>query len=279
MHPGYGLRTCCSNSDIAYFEYMNVLASESLKRMIFGLREGMTDFAVIELARLNGEPLGCHPTCCTGQRAALGVASPSGEIIRRGQPLSTNICFFGSNICRAGWIAGDAKDLPENARDYVQSFAGRYFEVMREWFGLMKLGVPGGDIWQLIQDRLPFEQFGIFLNPGHLIHLDEWVSSPIYRNSQVSLHSGMAIQVDVIPSSPIYFSTRMEDGIILADEELRQELRENWPDCYERCQKRRDFMSQVLGIELAQEVLPLSNIPAIVPPFLLNPNAVFALES
>ena len=279
MHPGHGLRTSCSPSDIAYFEYSNVLASESLKRMIFGLREGMTDFDLVELARLNGEPLGCHPTCCTGRSAPLGVASPSGEIIRRGQPLSTNICFLGSNICRAGWIAEGAQDLPENARDYVQNFAGRYFEVMRDWFDLMRIGVSGGEIWQLIQDRLPFEQFGIFLNPGHLIHLDEWVSSPMYRNSDVTLHSGMAIQVDVIPSSYVYFSTRMEDGIILADSDLRQQLREDWPDCYERCQKRRSFMSQILGIELPTEVLPLSNIPAIVPPYLLSANTVIALES
>ena len=37
-------------------------------------------------------------------------------------------------------------------------------------------------------------------------------------------------------------------------------------------------MTDVLGIELPEEVLPLSNIPAIVPPFFLAPNEVFALE-
>jgi hypothetical protein len=38
-------------------------------------------------------------------------------------------------------------------------------------------------------------------------------------------------------------------------------------------------MTDVLGIELPEEVLPLSNIPAIVPPFFLAPNEIFALES
>jgi hypothetical protein len=37
-------------------------------------------------------------------------------------------------------------------------------------------------------------------------------------------------------------------------------------------------MIEVLGIELPEEVLPLSNMPAIVVPFLLRPNTVFALE-
>ena len=278
MHPGYGLRTFSSPAEIAYFEFGSIQAAESLKRMIFGLREGMCDHEVVELARLNGEPLGCHVTFATGQRSALGLTSPSGETIRRGQPLSTNICYFGSNICRAGWIAESAQDLPENACDYIEQFAGPYFEAMAEWFTLINCGMAGGRIWRLIQELLPFERFGIFLNPGHLIHLDEWVSSPIYRDSDIPLHSGMAIQVDVIPSSPVYFSTRMEDGIVLADEKLRKALRDYCPECIERCQKRRTFMAEVLGIELPDEILPLSNMPAIVPPFFLKPNTVIALE-
>jgi hypothetical protein len=93
------------------------------------------------------------------------------------------------------------------------------------------------------------------------------------------LHAGMAIQVDVIPSSPIYFSTRMEDGVVLADENLRAQLRATFPDCYHRCQARREFMTEILGFELPDEVLPLSNTAGIVPPFFLTPNSMFALET
>jgi len=37
-------------------------------------------------------------------------------------------------------------------------------------------------------------------------------------------------------------------------------------------------MTDVLGIPLPEEILPLSNIPALVPPFFLNPHMVLALE-
>jgi len=279
MHPGYGLRTFCSASEIAYFEYTSVQASESIKRMIFGMREGMTDHDVVALGGTCGEPLGCHVTFTTGRNANLGLSGPRGERIERGHPLSMNLSYWGSNSCRSGWVATSSRDLPGAAADYIAGFAGLYYEVMSEWFGLLKPGTPGGKLWQLIHDRLPFDRFGIFLNPGHLIHLDEWLSSPIYPNSDVPLHSGMAMQVDVIPSSPVYASTRMEDGLVLADRELRKQLQNAFPDCYERCQKRRKFMTEVLGIELPEEILPLSNIPAIVPPFFLAPNDVFALES
>jgi Xaa-Pro aminopeptidase len=279
MHPEYGLRTVCSPYEIAYFEYTNGQAAESVKRMIFGLREGMTDHSVVECARLNGDPLSCHVTFGTGNNRSLGLSGPSGELIRRGQPLAMNVAYWGSNICRAGWIAHSAEDLPHSAADYISAFAGPYFEVMGEWFALLKLGTPGGRFYDLIQERLPFPQFGIYLNPGHLIHLDEWMSSPFYANSEIPVRTGMAIQVDVIPGSSRYFSTRIEDGVVVADGELRAKLKEFAPDCYDRCQKRRSFMRDVLGIELPEEILPLSNTCGIVPPFFLRPNTILALET
>jgi hypothetical protein len=116
------------------------------------------------------------------------------------------------------------------------------------------------------------------LNAGHLIHLDEWLSSPIYPGSDVPIHSGMALQIDVIPVSEPYFSTRVEDGVIIADSTLRGEIQNAYPACFSRIEKRREFMVNVLGMELAEEVLPLSNIPGLVPPFLLRPHEVLAIE-
>jgi hypothetical protein len=277
MNPNDGLRTFCSPAEIAYFEYTNILASEGMKRMLFGMREGMTDHELAQLAGYNGVPLGCHMTLASGDLP--GLSGPVGATLRRGTPLSTNICYWGSNICRAGWIAASARDLPDAARDYVESFAGPYFEVMGQWFDLLRIGTLGGRLARLIGEKLPFEKFGIFLNAGHLIHLDEWLSSPIYHGSIVPLHSGMVMQVDVIPSSRIYSSTRMEDGVTIADEDLRGQIRTQFPDCFTRCEKRREFMADVLGIPLPEEILPLSNIPAIVPPFFLNPSTILAVET
>jgi Xaa-Pro aminopeptidase len=276
MHPDTGLRTFCSPVEIAYFEYTNILASEGVKRMLFGMREGMTDHELAQLAGYNGVPMGCHMTLATGDLP--GLSGPVGATLRRGTPLSTNLCYWGSNCCRAGWIAASAHDLPPEARDYVANFAGPYFEVMAEWFNLLRIGTPGGALDRLIAEKLPFEKFGIFLNPGHLIHLDEWLSSPIYPDSNVPLHSGMVMQVDVIPSSRTYSSTRMEDGVVIADQALRRQIETQFPDCFARCQKRRDFMADVLGIPLPQEILPLSNIPAVVPPFFLSPTMILAME-
>lgn len=277
MNPRDGLRARCSAAEIAYFEYTNVLASEGMKRMLFGLREGMSDYEVIQLAQWNGEALSCHITFSTGARSHLGLSGPSGQRIQRGQSLSTNLAYWGSNCCRAGWVAASAGDLPTAAQDYVTAFAGPYFEVMRDWLQMLRIGTPGHKLADLITTRLPFDKFGIFLNPGHLIHLDEWLSSPIYAGSEDLIQSGMVMQIDVIPSAPIYTSTRMEDGVVIADAALRQEIAERFPDCFSRCRARRHFMQNTLGFSLPDEIMPLSNIPGLVPPFFLNPQKVFAL--
>ncbi len=267
MHPGYGLRSFCSPSDIAYFEYTSVQASESIKRMIFGMREGMTDHEVVALGGTCGEPLACHTTFGTGRTAAFGLSGPRGEKIKRGNSLSMNISYWGSNSCRSGWIASSSQDLPGAAADYVPSFAGLYFEVMNEWFALLKPGTAGGQLWRLIQDRLPFERFGIFLNPGHLIHLDEWVSSPMYPGSDVPLHSGMTIQVDVIPSSLVYASTRMEDGVVSgrrgsaeAAEGCFPRLLRSLPkaaEVYDRCVGHRTARGGVAAIQYSGDRAPI----------------------
>ena len=278
MHPDYGLRTFCSPSEIAYFEFTNILASEGMKQMLLGIRAGMVDYNLVKLAGYNGEPLGCHLTMVSGANRDQGLSSPIGARIKRGDPFATNLCYWGSNACRAGWVAESAADLPANARNYINDFAGPYFAAMREWFRLLKIGTKGSALSDIIAQNLPYNKFGIFLNAGHLIHLDEWLSSPIYPGSNIRIHSGMVIQSDVIPSSKRYFSTRMEDGFAIADKNLRAKLRKQFPACYQRCQKRREFMNSILGIELSEDVLPLSNITGIVPPFLLKPQMILAIK-
>jgi Xaa-Pro aminopeptidase len=278
MNPNDGLRTQCSSSEIAYFEYTNILASEGAKRMIFGLRDGMIDYDLARLMEYNGEPLGCRPTLVGAANKDRPLSGPVGAVIHRGDPLAFNISYWGSNICRAGWVASSAADLPHAARDYVEKFAGPYFEAMNDWFAHLRIGTRGSDLYRIISERLPFGDFGIYLNPGHLSHLDEGMSSPIYSDSTDRIHSGMMIQTDVIPFSSTYFSTRMEDAVIIADRDLRDDLQEQFPECYSRCVKRRAFMTRVLGIDLPEEILPLSNIPAIVPPFFLSPRLMLAME-
>ena len=94
----------------------------------------------------------------------------------------------------------------------------------------------------------------------------------------MELRSGMAFQVDVIPATGTdYFTTNIEDSIALADTSLRGEFAARYPAAWARIEARRRFMADALGIELHPDVLPFSNIPAYLPPFLLRPDRAMTL--
>jgi hypothetical protein len=156
-----------------------------------------------------------------------------------------------------------------------------YFSAIAEWYETVGIGVPGGEVFAVIERHLGDPFFGIFLNPGHLLgNIDEWVNTPIAKGSQIPLRSGMAFQVDVIPATgTAYFTSNIEDGIALADDGLRAAFAERYPAAWQRIQARRAFMGQALGIRLKPEVLPFSNIPAYLPPFLLRPDRAMVMAA
>lgn len=275
MDPGHGLRARVTVDDIARLEFANHMAASALRRMVFALREGMTDFAAVEAARIGGLPLGCHVTFAMG--ATPGLSGPGGDRIAVGRPISFNICHWGANICRAGWVARGQEDLPETAAGYLEAFVFPYVAAMSDWCALMRPGVTGGAVWERMRERLPFRTFGVTLNPGHLIGLDEWMSSPIAEGSAVPLASGMAMQMDVIPSHPGWGSTRMEDGYVLADGALREALAARHPNVARRAAARARFMADTIGLVVPDTLLPLADTCGIVAPFLLDPARIVVL--
>jgi hypothetical protein len=272
MNPRDGLRTTNSVDQLAVFEFAATSISNAMRRVLWNLRPGLREFEAMAQARLNGLPLSCHPMLSTGPRVALGLASPSNRRMERGEPFICALGVWGALNARAGFLVQTEKALPANIRDYLERLVKPYFAAIVEWYQHVGIGVSGGELYDIIQRYLGDPFFGVTLNPGHLIHLDEWVHSPIYAGSDIELRSGMALQVDVIPAthSP-YFTTNIEDGIALADEALRREFAGRWPEAWSRIQARRTFMQEQLGIQLKPEVLPFSNLAAFLPPYLLDP--------
>lgn len=272
MSPSAGLRAINDVDQLAYFEFAAAHASQAVRNLIFGIEAGMSEFEAVALMRLSGLPQSCHLMFSSGERAALGLASPSPRRLQVGDPVFLAYGIWGALNARGGWLARDADDLPADVQDYIEKLVAPYFRAIVDWYEAVGIGVTGGELQAIIESHLGDPFFGIGLNPGHLIHLDEWLHSPIFAGSDIPLRSGMALQVDVIPAthSP-YHSTNIEDGIALADEPLRKAFWGKYPAAWDRIQHRRNFMRNQLGIQLKPEALPFSNIPAYLPPFWLSP--------
>jgi hypothetical protein len=274
-----GLRVVNEVEQLAALEYAACQTSDGVRRLLFGLRPGMRESEAVRLLNWNGMPLSCHLMLTAGPRATLGLLSPGDRRIERGDRFTTAFGVWGALNCRAGFVVADAGELPPGISDYVERLVGPYFEAIAEWYRALRVGQTGGALYEIVERRLGDPFFGIGLNPGHQIQLDEWVNSPIFEGSPIELRSGMALQVDVIPATGTdYFTTNIEDGVALADEPLRDAFAGRYPEAWTRIRARREFMAEALGIELHPDVLPFSNIPAYLPPFLLSPDRALTLS-
>jgi Xaa-Pro aminopeptidase len=274
-----GLRVINEVEQLAAMEWAAGQTSSGVRRLLRNLRPGMTEREAVAVLGWNGWPLSCHLMLTAGPRARLGLLSPGDRPIERGDPFTVAFGIWGALNCRAGFVVEDSGELPAEIGDYVERLVGPYFEAIVEWYEALHVGQRGSVLHDIVARRLGDPFFGIFLNPGHQIGLDEWVNSPFSAGSTVELRSGMAFQVDVIPATGTpYFTTNIEDGIALADEPLRAELASRFPDAWRRIEARRRFMGGVLGIDLHPDVLPFSNIPALLPPFVLRSDHAMVME-
>ena len=57
---------------------------------------------------------------------------------------------------------------------------------------------------------------------------------------------------------------------MLADEILREKIKNEYPEIWDRIQKRIVYIKEELGINISEEVIPTSSATAYCRPFLLD---------
>lgn len=270
IHPAYGLRTVVGADEAAQFEYQATLASQCVYRVITDLKTGVSECELANHLAVGGQPLSCYSMCATGARFTNAVVFPREKKVCMGDPFTTSMGLRGGLTCRSGYVAATPEDLDRNVRDYIDQVAKPYFAASVAWYETLHIGLTGGELYQTVEDVIPKSKFHWTLNPGHLTSAEEWLSSPIFEGSEIKLRSGMMFQMDIIAKVEGYAGVNAEDGAMLADCELRAEIREKYPQVWSRMQARRDYMQRVLGIKLHPEVLPMSDTVGYVCPLLLN---------
>ncbi len=274
MHPEHGLRVINEPEQIAWYEYAATVTSDAMLALLRQMQVGVEEQALARCLDNQGIPLSCHPMVSFGEKARRGLASPSQRVAVLGDPFTVAFGVAGALTCRAGCVAHGPEDLPAAERDFYADFAANYFAVVATWYAQLGIGGTGGAVFQAVEACRRPDLYRFAVNPGHLLHLDEWVHSPFAAGDTQQLRSGMALQADIIPvSHGLFYYINAEDGVVLADAALRQILAARYPACWRRMQARRDFM-RTLGIPLDDAVLPLSNIPAWLPPYALSPDWV-----
>jgi len=278
IHPGKGARRIMNANEIAHYEFGAALASHCVFQTIQALEPGKTEMELAENLAAFGQPCTVQTICASGERFKNAVVAPRERKVETGDRFSTTMGLRGGLTNRVAYIAASDEDLPEKERDYLEKMAKPYFTAMATWYASVKIGLTGGALYDAIERAAPKASCGWKLNPGHLTSSEEWMSSPVYPDSEIELESGMMLQMDIILAIDGYGGCNAEDGIALADEALRRELADEYPSVWRRIQRRRQYMQQVLGIPLDDAVLPLSNIAGYVRPFLLQKEKALKLR-
>ncbi|MCE4048682.1 M24 family metallopeptidase [Bacillus sp. Au-Bac7] len=264
-----GVRIVNNADEISYYEYGASLSSDCVLKAMDEIELGKTDMELASYLSVYGQPHNVTNIFATGERFTNAVLYPQNKKVHLGDKFSITTGYKGGLTSRAGYIVADQAELPETVGDYLEKVAKPYYTAVVAWLENIKIGLSGEDMYNCIQNVLPKEQFNWSLNPGHLVADEEWMSSPIYPESTAKIRSGMLFQVDIIPSVQGYGGASAETGIALADEELRKEIQENYPQLWDRFEKRREYIKNVLNINLHPEVLPLSNTVGYYRPFAL----------
>lgn len=278
IEPASGLRLVHNVHEIAYLEYGAALASENVANAWKGMTCGKREMELAANMQACGQQLSCHVIFATGENTKKGLVSPGFRTLEMGDAVSFSMGLEGGLSCRGGYAARSTEDLAEDQRVFEKEIVLPYYTAVVAWYETIGLGVTGGEMFDTVQRIIPKEKFGWILNPGHLISFEEWLTSGIAHGNTAPFRSGMVVQMDIIPSVAPCVSPNVEDGVCLADDALQAEIRELYPQMWDRFMKRREYMQNQLGIRLKKEVLPMSNLAARYTPYLLDLEKAFVVE-
>jgi hypothetical protein len=270
MDPLVGLRARNSADQAAAFEWASARASRAVMRIVAAAVPGISELEAVSAMGYAGEPLAAHLMFASGDDDIVGLRSPTARVLQEEDAVTTAVSYWGGLTCRAGVLRAEPDD------DFSQTLGSPYFRAIATWYETLRLGISGGDLFAAIDDVLSDTSFRPLVNPGHLIHLDEWVHSPIVPEGKGEIAAGMALQCDIIPSpAGTGRALNCEDGVVVADAALRNAIARRHPEVWNRMVARQRFMRDSLGIDIADEVLPLSSCPAYLAPFWLDSSCVY----
>lgn len=272
MHPITGLRAHNEVEQLAVFEWGAARASKAVWNIVKGTKPNISEFEAVSHMGYAGEPLTMFMNYATGKDAIVGLRSPSGKQIEAGDGVFTALGYRGGLSARAGLVAAENEE-------YLNKWAIPYYKGIVAWYEEVAIGVKGGDVQLRVTEALAEGGLRPLLNPGHSGGTDEWLHTFFTPGNTEVIASGMAIQCDIIPT-PLEDGVQLnsEDTVIFAGKELRQSIKDKYPEMWKRIEARQNFMRNSLGINISDDVLPFSTTPGYYAPLFLSPDHVLTVK-
>ncbi len=265
-----GVRRTNNANEIAHYESAAALAGDSILDALNMVKVGTSEFEIADVLHRYGQNTSIVTVVASGERYKYGNMFPSHKKIELNDPMSITIGLRGGASSRAGIASYKEEDLPEEIKDYLTKVAMPYFKIYSTWLESLSIGMKGKEMYQLVEKNYPKEDHYWYLNPGHLTANEEWLSTMMYPDSEEEVQSGNIFQVDIIPYVPNYPGASAESTICIADEALRQEIKEQYPDLHQRFINRQKYIRETLGIQISDDILPMASTVGYMRPLMLD---------
>lgn len=256
-------RSVNNANELAYFEYGASLAGDRMLVAMDQIKEGISELDLGAYLLADGQDPSVVTICAFKDRFKNGELYPRNVALSYGDPVSLTVGYRGGLSSRSGFAIKEGKE------DYVEKVVKPYFIAACTWLESLRVDMTGHEMYSIIDNVYQKNVYGWTLNPGHLTAQEEWLSSPIYKDSKEVLKSGMILQLDIIPSSPLG-SVSVECTVALANETLIKDIKEQYPLLWKRICQRRKYIIDELGINLTECVLPMASTVGYLRPYLLN---------
>ena len=277
IHPQTGLRIRSEPEQIAQFEYAASVTSAGVTALLHSLRPGVREQELEKHLDSTGLTLSCHRMVSFGEEARRGLASAGAARAQIGDAYTTAFGVTGALTARAGVIVRGPEDLPAALQEFYPRFAANYFAVTAAWYEALAVGTRARDVFHAAETARDASLFDFALNPGHYLHLDEWVHSPFTPASDVVLGSGMVLQMDIIPISkgPFCCALMPRMACFWRMRVCSRNWRPDFPDCWRRLFAAAEWLRRTLGISLHDTVFPLADTTGWFAPYALDLTRAF----
>ena len=265
-----GVRRTNNANELAHYEFGASLASDCMMQAMNLLKPGVSEMELGDALVRHGQHTNVVTIASSGARFVKGNMYPTEKRSSPGDQVSLTVGYKGGLSSRAGYAVYQENELPDAARNYLEELVFPYYQSYCRWLEELAIGKTGGELYALVQEIMPQEEFHWGLCPGHLTADEEWMCSPIYNGSKERLKSGMLFQIDIIPSKPGMGGVSAESTVALADEFLRNEIQMTDPGLWNRIERRRSYLMEVLNIRIGKELLPMCGSVAYLRPFLYS---------
>lgn len=277
--PKNGARITNNANEIAHYEYGASLASDAVLNAMNQLEVDKSELEIGELLTKHGQYNNVVTIAAFGDRFIEGNLYPTRRKLSKRDKVALTVSYKGGLSSRTGYAVENIEELEEADEGYLNKVVFPYYEAYHYWLTNIKIGEDAGRFYDDFEAFYPQNIYGWELCPGHLTADEEWMSSPFYKGSDATVQSGMIFQVDFIPSQEGHQGVSAESTVALADETLQAEIKEKYPELWERIMKRKQYMKEELNLQLSDEVLPLNSTVGYYRPFMLNKDYSLSIKN